>query len=64
VLHVLAASPNQIVAAIVRNHVAPIAYSNAACADKHDCTLGKFGSELAMKMEMDPKTSPCKSYSA
>ena len=25
--------------------------------------VGEFGSEMAMKMAMDPKTSPCKSYS-
>ena len=24
--------------------------------------VGEFGSEMAMKMAMDPKTSPCKSY--
>jgi hypothetical protein len=25
--------------------------------------VGEFGSEIAMKMAMDPKTFPCKSYS-
>jgi len=25
--------------------------------------VGEFGSEMAMRMAMDPKTSPCKSYS-
>ena len=25
--------------------------------------LGEYGSEMAMRMAMNPKTSPCKSYS-
>ena len=25
--------------------------------------VGEYGSEMAMRMAMDPKTSPCKSYS-
>ena len=25
--------------------------------------VGEYGSEMAMRMVMDPKTSPCKSYS-
>ena len=25
--------------------------------------VGEYSSEMAMRMEMDPKTSPCKSYS-
>ena len=25
--------------------------------------VGEFGSEMAMKMAMDPRTSPCRSYS-
>jgi len=25
--------------------------------------VGEYGSEMAMQMAMDPKTSPCKSYS-